>query len=95
MSRLTPISLSAIRSHSIFRFPESSTSAEDDWELIDRFVEPIAQPKTSRMVMRDKELLIASGKELRMMTMSGGEGWEVSGDGVGRYKVGFSRPGSS
>ena len=48
------------------------------------------QPKTSRVVMRDKDLLVATGKELRMMTMSAVEGWEVSGDSVGRYKVGLN-----
>lgn len=38
--------------------------------------------------MRDKDLLVAVGKDVRMTSLGGGEGWDVKDGVVGSYKVG-------
>lgn len=86
MSRTIPVSLHALRWHSIFLSPSGYT--DNDWVLIERPFEPLVEQKTSRMVMRDKDLIVTVGKELRMTSLGGGEGWDVRGGIVGSFKVG-------
>nr|XP_019043367.1 hypothetical protein I302_07943 [Kwoniella bestiolae CBS 10118]OCF22297.1 hypothetical protein I302_07943 [Kwoniella bestiolae CBS 10118] len=89
MSQTIPFSLPFLRSHSIFIPPSSSTSTSQDgeWELVDRPTDDLVGQKYGRMVMRDKDLLVGMGKEVRMMSLAGGEGgWEVKDGKVGSYK---------
>jgi nucleoporin NUP82 len=83
MTKSVPFSLSTLRNHSIF---SASPDAEDDWELVDRPGEASVTPKKNRMAMREKDLIVAMGKEVRMTCLSG-EPWVVEGDRVGSYKV--------
>jgi len=83
---MVPISLPGLRLHSIF-LPSSSSPTEDDWEVVDPPSDPPTGRKTSQLVMWDKDLLVAIGSELRMTSLSGGEGWEVKGGVIGSYKV--------
>ncbi len=87
MSGSLPVSLSTLSSHSIFLSPSSSCSTEDDWELVDRPTEPDNGQKTNRMAMREKDLFVAVGKEVRMSSLGGEEGWEVKDGKVGSYKA--------
>lgn len=89
MTQTIPASLPFLRSHSIF-IPSSSstsTSQDDDWELVEKQSDDLVGQKYSRMVMRDKDLLIAMGREVRMLSLAGGDGWEVENGKVGTYKV--------
>ncbi|OCF61916.1 hypothetical protein L486_01580 [Kwoniella mangroviensis CBS 10435] len=92
MTQTIPFSLPFLRSHSIFIPPSSSstsTSQDGDWELVDKPTDDLVGQKYGRMVMRDKDLLVAMGKEIRMMSLAaGGEGgWEVKEGKVGHYKT--------
>ena len=82
-------SLSSLPSHSIFLPPAASTSTlpDEEWELVDSPSDPTVGQKTCRMIMRDKDLLVAVGKEIRMTGLSG-EAWQVRDGLVGTYKVG-------
>nr|XP_019009175.1 uncharacterized protein I206_05821 [Kwoniella pini CBS 10737]OCF47956.1 hypothetical protein I206_05821 [Kwoniella pini CBS 10737] len=89
MTQTIPASLPFLRSHSIF-IPSSSstsTSQDDDWELVEKQSDDLVGQKYSRMVMRDKDLLIAMGREVRMLSLAGGDGWEVENGKVGTYKT--------
>ncbi|KAK8849523.1 hypothetical protein IAR55_004857 [Kwoniella newhampshirensis] len=91
MVQTIPFSLSTLRSHSIFIPPVSASSStpsnDEEWELVDRPSDPAIGKRTSRMAMRDKELLVAMDKEVRIMTLSSSEGWEVKDGCVGSYKT--------
>ncbi|WWC95514.1 hypothetical protein V866_002379 [Kwoniella sp. B9012] len=91
MTQTIPFSLPFLRSHSIFIPPSSSSTStsQDDWELVDKPTDDLVGQKYGRMVMRDKDLLVAMGKEIRMMSLAGsGEGgWEVKEGKVGSYKT--------
>lgn len=81
-------SLANLSKHSIFIPPVTSTKPEADWELLDAPDDDVPL-KTSRMVVRDKDLIVAHGKEVRISN-TGGDGWEVHDGHLGWYKV--SRP---
>lgn len=76
-----PISLSTLHSHSIFSIPQ----AEDDWELVSSPTEDDVGLKSARMAIRDKDLFLAVGKEIRTTTLLGE--LEVKEGVVGTYKV--------
>ena len=80
-------SLANLSKHSIF-IPPVTTKPEADWELLDAPDDDVPL-KTSRMVVRDKDLIVAHGKEVRISN-TGGDGWEVHDGHLGWYKV--SRP---
>ncbi|ODO09974.1 hypothetical protein I350_02198 [Cryptococcus amylolentus CBS 6273] len=90
MAYTLPASLSAISSHSIFVPPPSSSTLDDEWELLDRPSaddEPLGQ-KNGRVAIRDKDLIVAVGKEVRMMGLGLTEGgWKVEDGLVGSYKT--------
>ncbi|WVQ96138.1 hypothetical protein IAU59_003240 [Kwoniella sp. CBS 9459] len=94
MSHTIPFSLNTLRSHSIF-LPSSASSssstaaaADAEWELIDKPTDDLVGQKTSRMVIRDKDLIVAMGREVRMMSLGSGEReWEVKDGKVGTYKT--------
>lgn len=87
MTQMVPISLSTLRSHSIF-IPPAQTSSEG-WELDDSSeAEPaLVGQRQGKLAMRDKDLLVAVGREIRMTTLGSGEGFEVRDGLVGQYKV--------
>ncbi|WVF68598.1 hypothetical protein IAT40_003367 [Kwoniella sp. CBS 6097] len=94
MSHTIPFSLNTLRSHSIFLpssvFSSSSTAAAVDaeWELVDKPTDDLVGQKMSRMVMRDKDLIVAMGREVRMMSLGSGEReWEVKDGRVGTYRT--------
>lgn len=76
-----PISLTTLGSHSIFAPPAS----EDDWELVNPPSEDYVGLKSARMVLRDKDLFLAVGKDIRVTTLAGEA--EVKDGVVGGYKV--------
>lgn len=88
MPPLLPFSLDALRSHAIF-VPPASSSTDDGWELVDPqpSLDGLPAAKNERIAVRDRDLLVAFGKEIRMTSLAG-EGWEIRGSSVGGYKVG-------
>ena len=78
-----PINLATLPAHSIFEHAEKKP---EEWELVDSPNDELVGTKTSRMIMRDKDLLVASGSEVRMCSL-GGESWDVIDGTVGLYKV--------
>jgi nucleoporin NUP82 len=80
-----PISLSTLGSHSIFTPPQIVGEGEDDWEVFQAPSDDVVGLKSSRMVIRDKDLFLAVGQEVRATTL-GGEA-EVHEGVVGSYKV--------
>jgi nucleoporin NUP82 len=88
MSSPVAFSLAALHTHSIFL--PATAQPDDDWELVDRPGEPSVPARRSRLAIRDKDLVVAMGKELRMTYLSG-EPWEVQEGRVGGYKVGRGR----
>ncbi|WRT69531.1 uncharacterized protein IL334_006518 [Kwoniella shivajii] len=91
MAQTIPFSLPFLRSHSIFIPPSSSsssTSLDEEWELVDRPTDDLVGQKYTRMTIRDKDLLVAMGREVRMMSLANSEGgWEVKDGQVGSYKT--------
>lgn len=91
MSHTIPLSFATLKSHSIFIPPISTSSPpEDEWELLDRSSadEPMSQ-KHSRMVMRDKDLIVAVDSEVRMTSLHASDGsWKIEDGLVGSYRVG-------
>jgi nucleoporin NUP82 len=84
-------SLANLSKHSIFIPPVTSkTKPEPDWELLDAPEDDVPL-KTSRMVVRDKDLIVAHGKEIRIAN-TGGDGWEVHDGQLGWYKVSCPAP---
>ena len=83
-----PINLSTLPAHSIFS-PGAGKEKQDDWELVDAPNDDLVGTKSSRMLLRDKDLIVASGSEVRMCGLAG-DAWKVDGDSVGSYKVGNS-----
>lgn len=78
-----PVNLAALPAHSIF---ESGKKKQDDWELVDAPTDGLVGTKTSRMVIRDKDLIVASGSEIRMCSLAG-QSWTVEEGHVGTYQV--------
>lgn len=81
---IVPISLATLPAHSIFEHAEQKKGEE--WELVDSPNVELVGTKTSRMLMRDKDLIVASGSEVRICSL-GGESWSVENGRVGWYKV--------
>lgn len=89
MAATLPFSLGALRSHAIF-VPPASSSTDDGWEVVDSPQDDgIPAPKNSRIALRDKDIIVAFGKEIRMTSLTG-PGWEINGGTVGGYKVSYS-----
>ncbi|OCF37125.1 hypothetical protein I316_01031 [Kwoniella heveanensis BCC8398] len=94
MAQTIPFSLNTLRSHSIFLPTSVSSSSsfanaatDGEWELIDKPTDDLVGQKMGRMVMRDKDLLVAIGREVRMMSLGSGEReWEVKDGKVGTYR---------
>ncbi|KIR27291.1 hypothetical protein I307_05133 [Cryptococcus deuterogattii 99/473] len=90
MSHTIPLSFATLKSHSIFIPPISTSSPpEDEWELLDRSSadEPMSQ-KHNRMVMRDKDLIVAMDSEVRMTNLHASDGcWKVEDGLVGSYRT--------
>jgi hypothetical protein len=80
-----PINLATLPAHSILS-SGSGKEKQDDWELVDGPNTDLVATKSSRMILRDKDLIIASGAEVRMCSMAG-DAWKVDGGAVGTYKV--------
>lgn len=89
MSASLPFSLATLRSHAIF-VPPASSSTDDGWELVDGGSASgssagLPAPKSARIAVRDKDLLVAFGREVRISSLS--QAWEVHDGAVGSYKV--------
>ncbi|CAK9780672.1 hypothetical protein CC85DRAFT_287955 [Cutaneotrichosporon oleaginosum] len=86
MPPLLPFSLDALRSHAIF-VPPASTS-DDGWELVgpQPSYDGLPALKNARLVVRDRDLIVAFGKEIRMTSLSS-DGLELRGTSVGGYKT--------
>jgi len=87
MPATLPFSLETLRSHAVF-VPPASSSTDDGWEIVDSSAADngLPAPKNARIAVRDKDLLVAFGKEVRMTSLAG-EAWEVHDGTVGGYKV--------
>lgn len=98
MPQALAISLDTLHSHTIFvpaSASSSSQDAEEDWQLVSGIddeedeseEEELRVPqKTGKMVMRDNDLIVAMGKEVRV-AKTGGDAWTVKEGKVGNYKV--------
>ena len=80
-----PINLATLPAHSIFTSSDGK-GKQDDWELVDGPNTDLVGTKSSRMILRDKDLIVASGAEVRMCSLAG-DAWKVDGGAVGTYKV--------
>jgi len=80
-----PINLATLPAHSIFS-PGNGKDKQDDWELVDGPNTDLVGTKSSRMILRDKDLIVASGAEVRMCSLAG-DAWKVEGRAVATYKV--------
>lgn len=78
-----PINLATLPAHSIF---SSGGKEKDDWEFVDSPNDDLVGTKSSRMILRDKDLIVASGAETRMCSLAG-DAWKVDSGTVGTYKV--------
>lgn len=89
MSSAIPFSLDTLRSHAIF-LPPASGSTDDGWVLVDTpavAADGLPACKNVRLAVRDKDLLVAFGNQVRITSLAG-EGFEVNRDNtVGSYKV--------
>lgn len=89
-SESIPCSLKTLHSHSIFiPGPASDSKSDSEWELVehpDAGREELVPLKRQRMVMRDKEIIVAVGKDVRMATVSG-DRFEMRNEKVGSYSV--------
>lgn len=77
-----PVSLATLPAHSIF---VPGDKKQDDWELVDSPSDSLVGTKVGRMVMRDKDLIVANGSELRMCSLAQ-ESWSVETDSVGSFQ---------
>jgi nucleoporin NUP82 len=80
-----PISLATLPAHSIFK-QSSRNEKGDDWELVDSPTHSLVGTKSSRLVLRDKDMIIASGSEVRICGLAG-ESFTVIDGAVGTYRV--------
>jgi len=80
-----PTNLATLPAHSIFS-SGNGKDKQDDWEFVDGPNTDLVGTKSSRMILRDKDLIIASGAEVRMCSLAG-DAWKVDGGAVGSYKV--------
>lgn len=80
-----PINLATLPAHSIF-VSGNGKEKSDDWELVDSPHGDLVGTKSSRMILRDKDLIVASGAEIRICTLAG-DALRVDGGVVGAYKV--------
>lgn len=82
--RTVPISLATLPAHRILE--RGDQKREESWELVDAPHDDLVGTKSSRMILRDKELILASGSTVRICSL-GGESWNVENGSVGSYKV--------
>ncbi|ORY34904.1 hypothetical protein BCR39DRAFT_515491 [Naematelia encephala] len=88
MTQTIPCSLRSLPSHSIFLSPSGSAEGTDDeWELVEPPTSSFAGQKVSRMVMRDRDLILAVGSEVRISSVGNGEAWSIDEARVGWYKT--------
>lgn len=86
MAATLPFSLAALRSHAIF-VPPASSSTDEGWEIVETAQDDgLPAVKNSRIALRDKDILVAFGKEIRMTSLTG-PGWEINSGTLGGYKV--------
>jgi hypothetical protein len=78
-----PINLATLPAHSVF---SSGGKGKDDWEFVDSPNDDLVGTKSSSMILRDKDLIVASGAEIRMSSLAG-DAWKVDSGIVGTYKV--------
>lgn len=83
-----PINLTTLPAHSIFS-SGSGKDKQDEWEIVDGPHTDLVGTKSSRMILRDKDLIIASGAEVRMCSLAG-DAWKVDSGAVGSFKVSLS-----
>jgi len=92
-----PPSLHHLQSHAIFLPPVTSTSKiaqEEDWELVDNPSLPehvLGGQKLSKVILRDKDLIVAHGREIRIASL-GLDEWELKDEHVGCYRVYWDSP---
>lgn len=89
-------SLHHLRAHSIFRTngraSSSSTIRDEDLELVDApstSTGHLVGQKSSNVILREKDLIVAHGKNLRITNLPS-EGWELTDGVVGSYRVCFN-----
>jgi len=80
-----PINLATLPAHSIFD-SGSGNEKQDDWEVVDPPNGDLVGTKSSRMILRDKDLIVAHGAEVRMCSLAG-DTWKVDDGVAGAYKV--------
>lgn len=78
-----PVNLATLPAHSIFL---AGNKKQDDWELVEAPSDTLVGTKTSRMVMRDKDLIVANGSEVRICSLAE-QSWSVQNGTVGSYQV--------
>ncbi|WVR08211.1 hypothetical protein IAU60_005258 [Kwoniella sp. DSM 27419] len=94
MGRTIPFSLENLGSHSIFIPAPTSHAQEEGWEVVDQPTvagnDELVGQKYGRIAVRDKDLIVAVGKEVRMMSLgrASDEGeWKVQDGKVGTYQT--------
>jgi nucleoporin NUP82 len=85
-----PPSLHSLASHCIFAPPASLATKDgqdDDWQIVAAPMEEVlGGQQLSKVVLRDKDVIVAHGKEIRVTSLVG-DSWEVNSGRVGNYKV--------
>ena len=85
MPQLAP-SLRHLQHHAIFVPPDATLRSKDaEWELVSSPADHVPS-KVSKMVMRDKDIIVAHEREIRIAHLSN-EPWEVVDNAAGSYKV--------
>lgn len=90
MAETVPCSFRTLHRHSIF---QPTASSESEWELVSPpnpsgAEDDLVPAKKGRVVTREKEVILATGKEVRLASLSG-EGFEMRNGNVGKYSVSF------
>jgi nucleoporin NUP82 len=90
-AKLLPPSLHHLKAHSIFHSnPQGSPSSasDEEWEFIEApsSSKSLFGQKASKVVLREKDLIVAHGREIRITNLAS-EGWELKDGIVGSYKV--------
>ena len=78
--------LANLGSHPIFSVP--SGSASEEWELVDRPSDVTIGTKSSKLAVREKDIIVAVDSEVRMASLA--HGIDESDEGSGSYRVRFT-----
>ncbi|ORX37896.1 hypothetical protein BD324DRAFT_578902 [Kockovaella imperatae] len=84
--KTVPLTHRSLASHSIFSPPDHDSSSSGDVGPSRSNASPNIAPKVRRMVIRDKDLLVAFGRELRM-THIGDKDLRFENERVGTYAI--------